>query len=211
MVHKAEAGNAPNTANEELSVAWSRTLEFPDGSGRETNACSLAKEALTAWTTAARNSGDGWAALPATGVWCAVRGTSYGLRRTNSRMQWNRRCGRTIRCTGCEKGSILTVTSATSASRARHILQLKAIIRKDQLKNASVRYNVCHKISKRPCCHPTDQKRLRRRPLTALACNLTLPKLHLATLLNPTILENAPCYFTVRVICKLTLTARQDR
>ena len=47
-VHRAEAGNAPSMANEELSVAWSRTLEFQDGSGRETDACSVANEALTA-------------------------------------------------------------------------------------------------------------------------------------------------------------------
>ena len=39
-----------------------------------------------------------------------------------------------------------------------------------------------HKISKRPLRSPTDHVGLRRRPLTALACNLTLPKLHLATL-----------------------------
>ena len=35
---------------------------------------------------------------------------------------------------------------------------------------------------KAPCEHPSDHVRLRRSPLTALACNLTLPKLHLATL-----------------------------
>ena len=35
---------------------------------------------------------------------------------------------------------------------------------------------------KAPCEHPSDHLRLRRSPLTALACNLTLPKLHLATL-----------------------------
>ena len=74
-VHKAEAwelkswpGMPPSMADEELSVAWSRTLEFLDGSRRETDACSMANKALTAWTTAARNSGDGWAALPATAV-----------------------------------------------------------------------------------------------------------------------------------------------
>ena len=37
---------------------------------------------------------------------------------------------------------------------------------------------------KAPCGHPTDHVRLRRRPLMALACNLTLPKLHLATFKN---------------------------
>ena len=49
--------------------------------------------------------------------------------------------------------------------------------------NASKRRNVkirC-KISKSPCSHPTDHVRLRRRPMTALACNVTLPKLYFAT------------------------------
>ena len=73
------------------------------------------------------------------------------------------RCGQTICCTGREMGSILTVMSASSASKARPILQLKARIRKDwlkqqirkdQLKNASVRCNVSHKISKRPLPSP---------------------------------------------------------
>ena len=59
----------------------------------------------------------------------------------------------------------------------------KQQIRKDQLKNASVRCNVSHKI-KGPCGHPSDHVPLRRRPLTALACNLTLPKLHLATFIG---------------------------
>ena len=49
--------------------------------------------------------------------------------------------------------------------------------------NASMRCNVSHKKSKGPWSHPTDHVRLRRRPLTALAGNLTLPKLHLATLI----------------------------
>ena len=35
-----------------------------------------------------------------------------------------------------------------------------------------------HKISKGPRGHPTDHICLRGRLLTALACNLTLPKLH---------------------------------
>ena len=34
---------------------------------------------------------------------------------------------------------------------------------------------------KAPADTPQITVRLRRRPLTALACNLTLPKLHLAT------------------------------
>ena len=132
-VHKAEAWELkswsempPSMADEELLVAWSRTLEFPDGSGRETEACSPGNKALTAWTTAARNSGDGWAVLPATVVdalWA------------NRRMRWNRRCGRTIRYTCGEKGSILTVTSASRASRAR----LKTRIRNDSLSNRSVK------------------------------------------------------------------------
>ena len=49
--------------------------------------------------------------------------------------------------------------------------------------NASMRCNISHKKSKGPSSHPTDQVRLRRRPLTALACNLTLPKFYLATLI----------------------------
>ena len=132
-VHKAEAwelkswsGMPPSMADEELLVAWSRTLEFPDGSGWETDACSPGSKALTAWTTAARNSGDGWAALPATVVdalWA------------NRRMRWNRRCGRTIRCTCGEKGSILSVTSASRASRARW----KTRIRNDSPSNRSVK------------------------------------------------------------------------
>ena len=69
----------------------------------------------------------------------------------------------------------------------------KQQIRKDQLKNASVRCNVSHKISKRPLGHPSDHVRLRRRLLTALACNLTLPKLHLATFnLKKFLLANCP-------------------
>ena len=166
-VHKAEAwelkswsGMPPSMADEELLVAWSRTLEFLDGSGPETDACSAGNKALTAWTTAARNSGDGWAALPATVVdalWA------------NRRMRWNRRCGRTIRCPCGEKGSILTVTSALRASRARHILQLKARIRnrsakqqirKDQLKNASVRCNLSYKIGKRSLWTPLRSRTL---------------------------------------------------
>ena len=59
-----------------------------------------------------------------------------------------------MRCAGREKGSILAVTSTSSASSARHILQLKAGIRKDQLKNASMRCNLSHKISKGPCGQP---------------------------------------------------------
>ena len=135
-VHKAEAwelkswsGMPPSMADEELLVAWSRTLQFPDGSRQEMDACSAGNKALTAWTTAASNSGDGWAALPATVVdalWA------------NRRMRWNR-CGRTIRFPCGEKGSILTVTSASRASRARHILQLKARIRNDLLSNRSVK------------------------------------------------------------------------
>ena len=46
---------------------------------------------------------------------------------------------------------------------------------------ASMRCNVSHRINKGPCGHPTDHIRLRRRLLTTLARNLTLPKLHLAT------------------------------
>ena len=44
-----------------------------------------------------------------------------------------------------------------------------------------MRCNVSHKKSKGPCSHSTDHIRLRRRPKTTLACNLTLHKLHLAT------------------------------
>ena len=55
-----------------------------------------------------------------------------------------------MRCAGREKGSILAVTSTSSASSARHILQLKAGIRKDQLINASMRCNLSQQISKRP-------------------------------------------------------------
>ena len=41
-------------------------------------------------------------------------------------------------------------TSTSSASSARHILQLKAGICKDQLINASMRCNLSQQISKRP-------------------------------------------------------------
>ena len=82
------------------------------------------------------------------------RGTSYELRRGDSRVRWNHQCGRTIRCAGRGKGSILAVTSTSSASSARHILQLKARIRKDQLKNGSMRCNLSHEISKRSLRSP---------------------------------------------------------
>ena len=49
--------------------------------------------------------------------------------------------------------------------------------------NASMRCNISHEKSRGPCGHPTDHICLRRRPLTTLACNLTLPKWHLATLI----------------------------
>ena len=70
---------------------------------------------------------------PGTQAWPTrnSRGTSYELRRGDSRARWNHQCGRTIRCAGREKGSIWAVTSTSSASSARHILQLKAGIRKD--------------------------------------------------------------------------------
>ena len=55
-------------------------------------------------------------------------------------------------------------------------------IQKDQFKNASVRCNVSHKITKRPLRSPHNSTRLRRRPLTTLARNFTLFKLYLATL-----------------------------
>ena len=93
---------------------------------------------------------------PGTQAWPTrnSRGTSYELRRSDSRVRWNHQCGRTIRCAGSGKGSILAVTSTSSASSARHILQLKAGIRKDKLKNASMRCNLSHKISKRPLRSP---------------------------------------------------------
>ena len=47
--------------------------------------------------------------------------------------------------------------------------------------NASLRCGVSHRINKGPFGHPTDHMHLRRRLLTALACNLTLHKLHLAS------------------------------
>ena len=47
--------------------------------------------------------------------------------------------------------------------------------------NASLRCGVSHRINKGPCGHPTDHICLSRRLLTALACNLTLHKLHLAS------------------------------
>ena len=49
-------------------------------------------------------------------------------------------------------------------------------------KNASVRCNLSPKITKRPLRSLHNRARLRRRPLTTLACNFTLSKLHLATL-----------------------------
>ena len=42
----------------------------------------------------------------------------------------------------------------------------------------SMKCNTSHKISKGPCGHPKDHRRMSRRPLTSLAWNLTLPKLH---------------------------------
>ena len=93
---------------------------------------------------------------PGTQAWPTrnSRGTSYELGRGDSRVRWNHQCGRTIRCAGRGKGSILAVTSTSGASSARHILQLKAGIRKDQLKNASMRCNLSHEISKRSLRSP---------------------------------------------------------
>ena len=51
--------------------------------------------------------------------------------------------------------------------------------RQRSAENASMRCS--HRINKGPCGHPTDHMRLRRGLLTALARNLTLPKLHSAT------------------------------
>ena len=63
---KSWLGMPPSMADEELSIAW-LTLEFPDRSRRGMNACSAGNEALTVFTTGARNSGDGDGVEPATG------------------------------------------------------------------------------------------------------------------------------------------------
>ena len=63
--------------------------------------------------------------------------------------------------------------------------------------NASVRCNVSQKITKDMCGHPRDHVRLRRRLLTALACNLTLPNLHLATF---------KCHDAYYLVCGLAVT-----
>ena len=47
--------------------------------------------------------------------------------------------------------------------------------------NGSMKCISSHNLSKGPCGHPTDLVHLRGRKLTALACHLTLLKLHLAT------------------------------
>ena len=47
-----------------------------------------------------------------------------------------------------------------------------------RFRKISMKCNTSHKISKGPCGHPKDHIRLSRRPLTTLAWNLTLPKLH---------------------------------
>ena len=103
--------------------------------------------------------------------WCTVRETSYGLRRAWQQDAMNLQCGQTIHHTGCKKDSILAVTGALSASRVRHILQLKARICKNSLTkqihkglNASVRCIVSHNINKRTLWSPHKSEIVLRNP-----------------------------------------------
>ena len=97
--------------------------------------------------------------------WPDVSSTDY-VQWCHWMLGWNCQCGRTIRCTGGEKGTILTVMSALGASRARHNylaikkIKLKAGIRNDSLSNRSA------KITAQKCqCEMQRKSQDKQRPL----------------------------------------------